>query len=188
MIGSHLDSVPHGGNYDGAAGVVAGLTALARLRRLGRTPRQDITVMAIRANAAVMDAQLRSTLHQIAAEQQIDAPDIASGAGAISIREAARRVNRDVRAVHSDVTALINAGGSSAPGKASSFPIRRCMWISCSRRRRPNQKPCRINRCQALVLSLGAGRSATRIQLKPLVQADLALLIAARINYPPAAT
>lgn len=33
-----------------------------------------------------------------------------TGAGAISIREAARRVNRDVRAVHSDVTALIHAG------------------------------------------------------------------------------
>ncbi len=49
MIGSHMDSVPHGGNYDGAAGVVAGLTALARLRRQGRTPRLDITVMAIRA-------------------------------------------------------------------------------------------------------------------------------------------
>lgn len=49
MIGSHLDSVPHGGNYDGAAGVIAGLTALARLRRTGRTPRCDITVMAIRA-------------------------------------------------------------------------------------------------------------------------------------------
>ena len=49
MIGSHMDSVPHGGNYDGAAGVVMGLAALARLRRLGTTPRQDITVMAIRA-------------------------------------------------------------------------------------------------------------------------------------------
>ena len=33
-----------------------------------------------------------------------------TGAGVVSIREAARRVNRDVRAVHSDVTALINAG------------------------------------------------------------------------------
>ena len=32
------------------------------------------------------------------------------GAGAISIREAARRVDRDVKAVHGDVTALINAG------------------------------------------------------------------------------
>ena len=33
-----------------------------------------------------------------------------TGAGVVSIREAARRVKRDVRAVHADVTALINAG------------------------------------------------------------------------------
>ena len=32
------------------------------------------------------------------------------GAGPVSIREAARRVNRDVKAVHSDLTALLNAG------------------------------------------------------------------------------
>jgi len=32
------------------------------------------------------------------------------GAGPVSIREAARRVGRDVKAVHGDVTALINAG------------------------------------------------------------------------------
>jgi predicted transcriptional regulator len=32
------------------------------------------------------------------------------GAGPVSIREAARRVNRDVKAVHSDVTALLGAG------------------------------------------------------------------------------
>lgn len=32
------------------------------------------------------------------------------GAGPVSIREAARRVERDVKAVHSDVTALLNAG------------------------------------------------------------------------------
>jgi N-carbamoyl-L-amino-acid hydrolase len=49
MMGSHMDSVPHGGNYDGAAGVVAGLAALQRLRRLGVAPRRDVTVMAIRA-------------------------------------------------------------------------------------------------------------------------------------------
>ena len=33
-----------------------------------------------------------------------------TGAGALSIREVARRVDRDVRAVHADVTALIAAG------------------------------------------------------------------------------
>ena len=32
------------------------------------------------------------------------------GAGPLSIREAARRVGRDVKAVHGDVTALLNAG------------------------------------------------------------------------------
>ena len=32
------------------------------------------------------------------------------GTGSISIREAARRVGRDVKAVHGDVTALLNAG------------------------------------------------------------------------------
>jgi beta-ureidopropionase / N-carbamoyl-L-amino-acid hydrolase len=31
VVGSHLDSVPHGGNFDGAAGVVAGLVAVAAL-------------------------------------------------------------------------------------------------------------------------------------------------------------
>src|SRR5476649_271295 len=49
MTGSHLDSVPEGGNYDGAAGVVAGMAMLARWRRAGRQPAQDITVMGVRA-------------------------------------------------------------------------------------------------------------------------------------------
>lgn len=49
MIGSHLDSVAQGGNFDGAAGVVAGLTALAALKRAGHLPTSDITVMGIRA-------------------------------------------------------------------------------------------------------------------------------------------
>ncbi|GMV38525.1 MAG: hypothetical protein AMXMBFR64_02410 [Myxococcales bacterium] len=33
-----------------------------------------------------------------------------AGAGPLSIREAARRVKRDVKAVHGDVVALLNAG------------------------------------------------------------------------------
>ena len=49
MMGSHMDSVPHGGNYDGAAGVVAGMAAVERMRRLGTTPAMDVVVMAIRA-------------------------------------------------------------------------------------------------------------------------------------------
>lgn len=49
MTGSHLDSVPCGGRYDGAAGVAAGLAVLAGWRRAGFQPPRDCTVMAIRA-------------------------------------------------------------------------------------------------------------------------------------------
>jgi len=48
LIGSHLDSVPQGGNFDGAAGVVAGVCALSALQRSGFVPDYDIGVMAIR--------------------------------------------------------------------------------------------------------------------------------------------
>ncbi|NWE22313.1 allantoate amidohydrolase [Pseudomonas sp. P7548] len=47
-IGSHLDSVPQGGNYDGLAGVVAGLLCLCRLDQLQvQTPR-PIRVLGLR--------------------------------------------------------------------------------------------------------------------------------------------
>jgi beta-ureidopropionase / N-carbamoyl-L-amino-acid hydrolase len=49
IMGSHLDSVPQGGNFDGAAGVVAGLCLLSALRRAAVTPGCDLSVMAIRA-------------------------------------------------------------------------------------------------------------------------------------------
>jgi beta-ureidopropionase / N-carbamoyl-L-amino-acid hydrolase len=49
FVGSHLDSVLHGGNYDGAAGVIAGLSSVAAFRSLGFIPDRDITVMGIRA-------------------------------------------------------------------------------------------------------------------------------------------
>jgi N-carbamoyl-L-amino-acid hydrolase len=53
VLGSHLDSVPHGGNFDGAAGVLAGLATVTALKSLGLTPDRDITVMAIRAEESV---------------------------------------------------------------------------------------------------------------------------------------
>lgn len=49
VIGSHLDSVPMGGNFDGAAGVLMGLCVLSGFIAAGRVPPRSITVMAIRA-------------------------------------------------------------------------------------------------------------------------------------------
>src|SRR5271163_1046289 len=49
LTGSHLDSVKQGGNFDGAAGVVAGLVACAALQDLGIEPRCNVSVMGVRA-------------------------------------------------------------------------------------------------------------------------------------------
>src|SRR5262245_36985493 len=53
MTGSHLDSVANGGNFDGAAGVIAGLVASKGLQHLGLQPDCDITTVAIRAEESV---------------------------------------------------------------------------------------------------------------------------------------
>ncbi|MEM7742318.1 MAG: hydantoinase/carbamoylase family amidase [Pseudomonadota bacterium] len=52
MVGSHLDSVPHGGNFDGAVGVLAGLALLEHLAQ-GPPPPFDVTCMAIRAEEMI---------------------------------------------------------------------------------------------------------------------------------------
>ncbi len=46
--GSHLDSVRQGGNFDGAAGVVAGLAVLAGFRADGVAPRRTLKLYALR--------------------------------------------------------------------------------------------------------------------------------------------
>jgi N-carbamoyl-L-amino-acid hydrolase len=52
LLGSHLDSVAEGGNFDGAAGVLVGLAALSGMRRAGFVPGRDVTVVAVRAEEA----------------------------------------------------------------------------------------------------------------------------------------
>jgi N-carbamoyl-L-amino-acid hydrolase len=53
MFGSHIDTVPCGGNFDGAAGVIAGLVAERALQDLGIVPPCDVTTMAVRAEESV---------------------------------------------------------------------------------------------------------------------------------------
>jgi N-carbamoyl-L-amino-acid hydrolase len=49
VVGSHMDSVPRGGNYDGLAGILAGLVAIAAMKDANLVPNCDIAVMGIRA-------------------------------------------------------------------------------------------------------------------------------------------
>ncbi|NQV60395.1 MAG: hydantoinase/carbamoylase family amidase [Alphaproteobacteria bacterium] len=53
LTGSHLDSVARGGNFDGLAGAVAGVIALAALRRADIVPGCELTAMGIRCEESV---------------------------------------------------------------------------------------------------------------------------------------
>jgi N-carbamoyl-L-amino-acid hydrolase len=46
LTGSHFDSVPHGGGYDGPLGIVSGLLAVDRLRAAGHSPARPLAVVA----------------------------------------------------------------------------------------------------------------------------------------------
>ena len=48
LIGSHIDSVPRGGNYDGLAGVIAGIAVLAALHAEKLLPKAAIRVLGFR--------------------------------------------------------------------------------------------------------------------------------------------
>jgi predicted transcriptional regulator len=49
-------------------------------------------------------------LWQVLTAKRWELLKVLCGAGPVSIRETARRIGRDVKAVHGDVTALLNAG------------------------------------------------------------------------------
>jgi N-carbamoyl-L-amino-acid hydrolase len=48
LIGSHIDSVPRGGNYDGLAGVIAGIATLTALEREKLLPKTPVRVLGFR--------------------------------------------------------------------------------------------------------------------------------------------
>jgi len=57
ICGSHLDSVPQGGNFDGAAGVIAGLMAAIRMKRAGVVPPRTVKVMSLRGEESAWFGQ-----------------------------------------------------------------------------------------------------------------------------------
>ena len=100
--GSHLDSVPQGGNFDGAAGVVAGLLALARLR--DEKPRRPVLLFALRGEESawfgrpylgssaafgLLDATVLATPHMRSGRPLIDCMADA-GADAAQLRAGTR--------------------------------------------------------------------------------------------------
>ena len=63
-----------------------------------------------RQKAARFSFATPELLWRVLTEKRWELLKVLCGAGPVSIREAARRAERDVKAVHGDVTALLNAG------------------------------------------------------------------------------
>lgn len=61
-------------------------------------------------------------MHRVLAPARLAIVKALAGHGSLSIREVARRVGRDVQAVHRDVTTLINAGVIDRTESGVEFP------------------------------------------------------------------
>lgn len=73
--GSHLDTVPRGGNYDGAAGVVAGLLALIAMKLGGIVPPRTLKLLALRGEESAWFG--KSWIGSHALFGRLDAADLA---------------------------------------------------------------------------------------------------------------
>ncbi|WP_321158159.1 Zn-dependent hydrolase [Providencia stuartii] len=93
MIGSHFDSVPNGGAFDGPAGIVAGLDVVARIREQQLQPRYPLEVIALveeegtsfgrglMASSVITGLIGRQELHQLTDRQGISAAQRMADAG-----------------------------------------------------------------------------------------------------------
>ncbi|MBO1018358.1 hydantoinase/carbamoylase family amidase [Methylobacterium sp. SD274] len=98
VIGSHLDSVPQGGNFDGLAGVVAGLLVLDRLRgRAGLAP--PLRVLALRGEESAWYGKAYTGSLALLGRLPASALALPHRAGRGTLGEAMARSGVDVDAV-----------------------------------------------------------------------------------------
>ncbi|MEI6319933.1 MAG: hydantoinase/carbamoylase family amidase [Pseudomonadota bacterium] len=102
LIGSHLDSVPQGGNFDGLAGVVAGLLVLLHYSRRGQVPPRPIHVLALRGEESAWYG--KAYMGSLSLTGQLTATDLD-----LKQRETGRTMREDMQALGID-TARIEAG------------------------------------------------------------------------------
>jgi len=99
--GSHLDSVPQGGNYDGAAGVIAGLIALCTLHDENYVPTRSIKLYALRGEESAWFGRAyigSSALFGKLTADDLSLPNLASGRPLIDcMRDAGAAVDRIAR-------------------------------------------------------------------------------------------
>jgi predicted transcriptional regulator len=83
---------------------------------VGVSSREEVNARFLRAletgkpQGAYRSFESTAELWRTLSPKRWDVLKVMTGAGALSLREVARRVHRDVKGVHSDVHALLNAG------------------------------------------------------------------------------
>jgi N-carbamoyl-L-amino-acid hydrolase len=94
-IGSHIDSVPQGGNFDGAAGIVAGLLCMIRRRRENRRGADPARVIVLRGEESAFYARANigsRALFGLLTPKDLDAKARGNGR---TLREAMREAGID---------------------------------------------------------------------------------------------
>lgn len=110
VTGSHLDSVPEGGAYDGPLGVLSALAAVDALRAEGFTPQRPIGVVSFAdeegARFGVACAGSRLVTGLLTPERALGLTDV----DGVSLAEAWRRTGRRPEALGADPEALRRIG------------------------------------------------------------------------------
>ena len=97
--------------------------------RIRIEPLRDVKAAVLRAmntGTPETDAGLSFTtyedMHRVLSPNRLEIVKAMTGHGSMSIREVARRVGRDFKGVHTDVTVLINAGVVDRGNEGVIFP------------------------------------------------------------------
>ena len=98
LLGSHQDSVPHGGAYDGILGVVLPIVALAALRRAGRQPPLPVEVLAFADEEGVRFPTALMGSRALAGRFDLSALDLRDADGE-TLGEAMRRFGLEPAAI-----------------------------------------------------------------------------------------
>jgi N-carbamoyl-L-amino-acid hydrolase len=99
--GSHLDSVPQGGNFDGAAGVVAGLCVLAGFKEDGLRPRRTLKLYGLRGEESARFGKAYMGSSALFGRLTAADLDVKDTDGKFTLGEAMRTVGVDVDRVRS---------------------------------------------------------------------------------------
>jgi N-carbamoyl-L-amino-acid hydrolase len=112
-VGSHLDSVPQGGNFDGLAGVVAGLLCLVDFKREGAQPPKPVRVLGLRGEESAWFGKAYMGSSALLGKLNSEDLDLRHRSNACTLAEAMTRTGVEVERVRSG-ECLFDVDGAAA--------------------------------------------------------------------------